>query len=87
MCCDTLDPGGGVHGRSAGCTIAMSDVSPFVWGSDPIPRDVFLGIKLLGCFPRGYFVLLGIRRILELLKQVISLCPKTYRSLRYEYKY
>ena len=42
-------------------------------GSDPIPRDVFLGIKLLGCFPRGYFVLLGIRGIFELLKQVISL--------------
>ena len=41
-------------------------------GSDPIPRDVFLGIKLLGCFPRGYFVLLGIRGIFELLKQVIS---------------
>ena len=36
-------------------------------GSDPIPRDVFLGIELLGCFPRGYFVLLGIRRIFELL--------------------
>ena len=32
-----------------------------VLGSDPIPsRDVFLGIKLLGCFPRGYFVLLDI---------------------------
>ena len=32
-----------------------------VLGSDLIPsRDVFLGIKLLGCFPRGYFVLLGI---------------------------
>ena len=56
-------------------------------GSDPIPRDVFLGIKLLGCFPRGYFVLLGIRGIFELLKQVISPCPKTYRSLRYEYEY
>ena len=58
-----------------------------VLGSDPIPRDVFLGIKLLGCFPRGYFVLLGIRRVFELHKQVISPCPKTYRSLRYEYKY
>ena len=55
-------------------------------GSDPIPRDVFLGIKLLGCFHRGYFVLLGIRGIFELLKQVISPCPKTYRSLRYEYE-
>ena len=27
-----------------------------VEGSDHIPRDDFLGIKLLGCFPRGYFV-------------------------------
>ena len=27
-----------------------------VEGSDPIPRDDFLGIKLLGCHPRGYFV-------------------------------
>ena len=26
--------------------------------SDPVPRDVFSGIKLLGCFPKGYFVLL-----------------------------
>ena len=25
-------------------------------GSDPIPRDDLLGVKLLGCFPRGYFV-------------------------------
>ena len=41
----------------------------------------------MGCFPRGYFVLLGIRGIFELLKQVISPCPKTYRSLRYEYEY
>ena len=40
--------------------------------------DVFLG---------GYFVLLGIRGIFELLKQVISPCTKTYRSLRYEYEY
>ena len=39
--------------------------------------DVFLG---------GYFVLLGIRGIFELLKQVISRCPKTYRPLRYEYE-
>ena len=59
----------------------------FVKGSDPIPGDVFLGIKLLGCFPRGYFVLLGIRGIFELLRQVISPCPKTCRSLRYENEY
>ena len=31
-----------------------------------------LGTKLLGCFPSGYFVLLGFRVCFELLKQVIS---------------
>ena len=31
MCSDTLDPGGEVRGYSAGCTIAISDVLPFVW--------------------------------------------------------
>ena len=30
MCSDNLDPGGEVRGV-AGCTIAMSDVSLFVW--------------------------------------------------------
>ena len=56
-------------------------------GSDPIPRDVFLGIKLLTCFPRGYLVLIGIRGIFELLKQAISPCPKMYRLLWDEYEY
>ena len=35
-------PDGEVLGCSVGCTIEMSDVSPFVGGSDPIPRDDFL---------------------------------------------
>ena len=39
----------------------------------------------MGCFPRGYFVFLGYRFLFELLKQVMSPCPKMYRSLRYEY--
>ena len=30
MCSNTLDPGGKVRGCSAGCTIAMSDVSTFL---------------------------------------------------------
>ena len=30
LCSDTLDPDGEVRGCSAGCTIAMSDVCPFV---------------------------------------------------------
>ena len=37
---------------------------------------ILYGIKLLGCFPWGYFVLLGFRLRFELLKQVISPCPK-----------
>ena len=46
----------------------------------PIPYlgMILEGIKLLGCFPRGYFVLLGSRVRFELLKQVISPCPKMY---------
>ena len=45
---------------------------------------ILYGIELLGCFPRGYFVLLGFRLRFELLKQVISPCPRMYR---YEYEY
>ena len=45
------------------------------------------GIKLLGCFPRGYFILLGFRVLFELLKQAISPCPKMYRLLWDEYEY
>ena len=48
---------------------------------------ILSGIKLLGCFPRGYFVLLGFRHRFELLKQVISPCPKMFRLLWYEYEY
>ena len=29
MCSDPLDPGGEVRGCSVGCTIVMSDMSPF----------------------------------------------------------
>ena len=42
---------------------------------DPMPRDDFVRhyiIGILGCFPRGYFVLLGSRVRFELLKQGIS---------------
>ena len=31
MCCDPVDPGGEVRGCFAGCAIAVSGVSPFVW--------------------------------------------------------
>ena len=41
----------------------------------------------MGGFPSGYFVLLGLRVRFELIKQVISLCPKMYRLLYYEYEY
>ena len=45
------------------------------------------GIQLLGCFPREYFVLLGLRVRFELLKQVIPPCPNMYPLLWYEYEY
>ena len=43
MCSDTLDPGGEVRG----CSIAMSDVSPFVWVKLARPYREFPQIK---CF-------------------------------------
>ena len=56
--------GGGCDLCSVGCC-ELRTVPCVLCGSDPIPRDAFLGIKLLGCFPRGYFVLLGIRGIFQ----------------------
>ena len=57
MCSDPLDPDGEVRGCSVGCTITMSDVSPFV----RIQLGVFINEKMLfdaGVFGmrRGYFV-------------------------------
>ena len=56
MCSDTLDPGGEVRGCSAGCTIAMSDVSPFVWvqlagpyRGFPEEKNCFLMWVCVGC--------------------------------------
>ena len=40
MCSDPVDHGGEVRGCSVGCTIAMSDVSPFVWGVDLARRSI-----------------------------------------------
>ena len=47
MCSDTLHPGGEERGCSAGCTIAMSDVSPFVWVQLARPYREFPLKKLL----------------------------------------
>ena len=56
----------------------------------PYPEMFFQALNYWDVFLEDtwkYLVLLGIRGIFELLKQVISPCPKTYRSLRYEYEY
>ena len=45
---DALDPGGEVRGCPARCTIAMSDVSPFVWVQLAGPYKEFPQIK--NCF-------------------------------------
>ena len=50
-------------------------------GSDPIPADDFVRHYIIGMFPGVYFVLPGFRVRFELLKQVVSLCPKMYRLL------
>ena len=55
-------------------------------GSDPIPGDDCVRHQIFG-IPWGYFVLLGFRVRFELLKQVVSPCPKMYRLLWYEYEY
>ena len=47
------------------------------YGSDPIPRDDFVRHYIIGMFSWG-ILLLGFRVPFELLKQVISLCPKMY---------
>ena len=62
--------------------------TPDAWGTvlarSPYLGMILQGIKLLGCYPRGYFVLLGFRLCFELLKQVISPCPKMFLLLWYE---
>ena len=65
------------------------DVVDPAYVSAPNPYlGMFFKASIIGMFSyRGYFVLLGFVVIFELLNQVISPCPKTYRSLRYEYEY
>ena len=56
MCSDSVDPGREVRGCSVGCTIAMSDVSPFVrihlagpCREFPLKKNCFLMWVCFGC--------------------------------------